>query len=164
ERLERVGTRSVERELQAIDAIATPKDFARQAGRLAAMNVNGFVNRSIDSDEHDPNVESLYLGQSGLGLPDRDYYLQSDAKFVEARHAYQAFVERLLPLSHRPDWASRAEKVVALETRLAELQWTRVENRDPLKTYNRLTLEALSRDAPQFDWRAWAQAQGLPAA
>ncbi|WP_243384658.1 M13 family metallopeptidase [Geothrix alkalitolerans] len=104
-----------------------------------------------------------YLGQGGTGLPDRDYYLKDDARSRDIRAKYEAHIARMLELAgDAPDLAKvRAKVVLDLETRLAQAQWTRVELRNPQKTYNKRTLDQLATEAPGFDWKAYFAARGV---
>ena len=103
------------------------------------------------------------LTQGGLGLPDRDYYLVADdARFAAARTSYATYLAALLRLSSTPgDAGATAAAVIALEAALARGQWTRVENRDPVKTYNRTEVAALVALAPGFDWQSWLAATAI---
>ncbi|MCR8704386.1 M13 family metallopeptidase, partial [Weissella cibaria] len=100
-------------------------------------------------------------GQGGLALPDRDYYLIDDARFVAARTAYQTYLTRLFTLTGEKDAEAQARAVIALETALAKAQWSKVENRDPLKTYNKLNVAALQKLSPGFDWAVFLEASGF---
>ena len=100
--------------------------------------------------------------QSGLGLPDRDYYLNdTDAKLKEARTKYQTLVEKMLGAAGEKNTATRAKEIVGLETALAKSQWTRVENRDPVKTYNKFALAKLAELTPGYDWKSQLRAADL---
>jgi len=101
----------------------------------------------------------MYVSQSGLGLPDRDYYLEPS--FAAQKAAYQAYVARLLGLIGWPDADANAAAVVAFEARLAEASWTKVEQRDPDKTYNPMTRAELAAFAPGFAWGAFLDNAGL---
>ena len=104
----------------------------------------------------------MYLRQSGLGLPDRDYYLnETDAKLKDARAKYQALIEKMLAQAGEKDAAIRAKEIIALETELAKAQWTRVENRNPVKTYNKFELAKLAELVPGYDWNAQLRAADL---
>ncbi|MGH6969815.1 MAG: M13 family metallopeptidase, partial [Stellaceae bacterium] len=94
----------------------------------------------------------VYLGQSGLGLPDRDYYLQKDPKFVALRTQYVTHVKAMLALSGDAGAAVDAKDVMAFETRLAQKQWSKVEDRDAEKTYNKYALNELPGLIPDFSW------------
>ena len=110
-------------------------------------------------DEHDATTYITHLQQGGLGLPDRDYYLKDDPHFRAIRAAYRAHIVKLLTLAGEPASEASASAMIALETSIARLQWTRVDNRDPLKTYNRrsraelppyLTDKDFGIDAPEL--------------
>src|SRR5262249_942669 len=117
----------------------------------------------------DPKESTRYIGifnQGGLGLPDRDYYLKDDPKSKELREAYRAHVVRVLELvGDAPDAAkAEADGILALETKLAQASITRVENRDPQKTYNKRTLAAMNAEAPGFDFAKFLTALGATTA
>jgi predicted metalloendopeptidase len=161
--VERVGLAPLARELAAIDAIAAPADLARAIGRLDRLGVNVPIDVSIDQDARDAQRYVPILTQGGLGLPDRDYYLVADdARFAAARASYATYLATLLRLSSTPgDADATAAAVIALETALARGQWTRVENRDPVKTYNKTEVAALGMLAPGFDWPGWLAATAI---
>src|SRR6202042_1683262 len=104
---------------------------------------------------------ALYIGQAGLGLPDRDYYMK--ASFAAQKTAYQAYVAKLLTLIGWPDAAANAAAVVAFETRLAEASWSKVEQRDPDKVYNPMSRSELAAYAPGFGWKAFLESADLGA-
>ena len=87
----------------------------------------------ISPDKRDATTYVAYLRQSGLGLPDRDYYLKDDAHFANVRTAYRAHIAKLLSLGGEAGGDAAADTIIALETAIAKLQWTRVENRDPVQ-------------------------------
>jgi putative endopeptidase len=160
-RAEQLGTTPIQAELKKIDAIATPEAMAAEAGALSEINAGGPVNGGIAADAKAPTTTIAYLTQAGTALPDRDYYLVDNPNFVEARTKYVEFLQKVFTLAGRPNAASDAKAVLDLETALAKLHWTRVESRDPIKTYNKIALADLSKEMPGFDWLAWARPQGL---
>jgi putative endopeptidase len=85
-------------------------------------------------------------------MPDRDYYLGTDAKLVETKAAYQAHIAKMLTLAGEPNAPARAAALVAFETEIARVSWTRVDSRDATKTYNKMSVAALSKGAPGFDF------------
>ena len=87
----------------------------------------------VHQDARDSTKYVFDLGQDGLGMPDRDYYLQNDAKLKRVREQYQKHVENMLALAGGNNAANDARDIVALETALATLQWSKVANRDPIK-------------------------------
>jgi putative endopeptidase len=162
-RIEALGAKPIQPELDAIRAAKTRAAL----GALMGRHVKGFFNSAfalgVDVDTKDVRHYAVYLGQAGLGLPDRDYYLQ--AQFAPKKAAYQAYLERLLTLEGWPEPKARAADIVALETRIAEASWTKAQQRNPDATYNPYTLAQLEKAAPGFPWRAYlAQAAvGAPA-
>jgi putative endopeptidase len=162
--VEEAGLTPLAHELAVIDAIATPAQLGAAIGRLSRLGANMPIAMAVELDARDATRYVPQLGQAGLGLPDRDYYLDADdAKFREARAKYVVYLARLLALSKTGggDPAAAAQSVLVLETALARGQWTQVENRDPVKTYNRVELDALAPLAPGFDWPGWLAATGL---
>ncbi len=104
----------------------------------------------------------MQVSQSGLGMPDRDYYLRNDERFAETRKAYTTYIARLFALANQPDPEGAAARIVALETKLAEKQWDRARNRDRNATYNKIGRRRRCRPStPHFDWQAYLAA--LPA-
>lgn len=97
-------------------------------------------------------------------MPDREYYLADDARNVKARADFAIYAEKLLSLAGTADATAAASRILALETAIAKLHWTRVENRDPVKTYNRMSLADATTAMPAFDWRAFISGMGPEAA
>ncbi len=166
--VETLGLSPLNGELAAIDAIKTKTDLARHFGRFFKLNLINPVVGYVDGDAQQPTHDVLYLFQGGLGLPDRDYYLKDDPKLKEYREKYVAFLTTILqrageggaPLEGAP-YAQTAAGIFALETRLARSHWTNVENRDAVKTYNKVTLADLGKQFPGFDWQAWTAELGV---
>ena len=99
--------------------------------------------------------------QGGLGLPDRDYYLKNDDKLKEYREKYVGFVGNILGQAGDADASKSAREIFVLETRLARAHWTNVENRDAVKTYNKVAVADLAKQFPGFDWDAWTTELGV---
>jgi putative endopeptidase len=156
-RAEALGMKPVSPELERV---AATKDHAQLAALFAHWSRVG-VDVPFDIGVHQDNKDSTKyvadLGQAGLGLPDRDYYLKDDAKLKEVRTKYQAFIVRMLTMSGETPAAatSDAASILALETKIAEAQWTKVENRDPIKTYNKVELDGLAQLMPHYDWKRY---------
>ena len=161
--VEKAGLAPLADELAAIDKIATPGEVAAAMGHLSTLALGMPIDVEVGQDARRAERYVPQISQGGLGLPDRDYFLVADdAKFKVARQQYVVYMARLLQLSRAPgDATASAEGVLALETALAKAQWTQVENRDPVKTYNRVDLAGLAPLAPGFDWPAWLAATGV---
>ncbi len=161
-----------EARLEALDAAPLKADLARIAAipDRAALSVymartyGGFGKSlfgvGVIPDPKQPDINTAYIGQDGLGLPDRDYYL-TDA-FKPQREAYLAYIERTLTMVGHADPGAAAKAILAFETRLAEAHWTRVEQRDIEKVVNPMTVKELQAYAPGIDWPAHFAAAGLP--
>ena len=135
--VEAAGLAGLRPELDRIRAVTDTAALPPLFARLSLLWVRTPYFIDVGPDEHDATTYIAHLRQSGLGLPDRDYYLKDDAHFTAIRAAYRAHVVKLLGLAGEPVSEADASAMIALETSIARLQWTRVENRDPLKTYNR---------------------------
>jgi putative endopeptidase len=144
-----------------IRAVADRSQWAAESGRMFREGVTAPFNGFVNSDDRIPTEMIMRLTQSGLGLPDRDYYLRDEPALAEKRTAYQAYLAQLLTLAGEADAAPRAAAVLAFERRLAQVHWTRIENRDDEKTYNKWALADFARNAPGFDWTRYFEATGL---
>ncbi len=148
-----------------LDAIAAIGDRAKLAATLGDLNREGIdapVNLRLRQDLKNPDIYSVYIGQGGLGMPDRDYYLDTkNPKFADVRTKYQAYVAQLLTLAGVPDAAAKAKMVYDLEAKMAAVQWSRVERRQVDKTYNPVATAALTAQDPGLDWTAFLTAAGV---
>jgi predicted metalloendopeptidase len=152
-RVESLGVRPLEAELAAIEAISNPRDLPAAFARAAAIGVRTPFSVGVSQDPKNSDVYVVTVSQSGLGMPDRDYYLRPDDRFAAIRSAYSSYISRLFTLAGRPDPPGAAARIVALETAVAEHQWDRVRNRDRDATYNRRSVAALQEAMPNFEWR-----------
>jgi putative endopeptidase len=146
-----------------LDRIAAAKTHADIVALMGdpEMPVDGPFGLLLDIDEKDPAHYVVYFGQSGLGMPDRDYYLLKDKGSVETRNAYRHYLAQMLELAGVKDKA-RAQAVFDLELRMARLHWPAADRREADKIYNRMSLAALDRLAPAFPWRTYLSAGGVP--
>jgi putative endopeptidase len=128
---------------------------------LTRMSVGIPFSVDISPDKRDATTYVAYLRQSGLGLPDRDYYLKDDAHFSNVRAAYRVHIAKLLALAGVPGDLIAADNVIEVETALAKLQWTRVENRDPVRTYNKTDISALPALVARDDLPSFLAAVGV---
>jgi putative endopeptidase len=151
DRIEALNSSPLDPELTAIRAAKTYEQLGLLMGRSEFDFEGTFFGISIDADPKDPTRYAVFLGQGGLGLPDRDYYLQP--AFTAQLAKYQQYVEQLLQLVGWPDAPGNAARIVAMETRIAQVSWTKAEERDPNNTYNPLTVSELEAFAPGFPWR-----------
>jgi neprilysin/putative endopeptidase len=151
-------------ELAAIDAAATPEALAAVLGALQRTDVGGATGIYVDTDSKNSTRYLVHLTQSGLGLPDESYY--RDEQHAEILAAYPLHIAAMFGLvygeeSQPNEWQATAERIVALETKLAAAHWDVVKRRDADLTYNLRTFAELPEEAPGFDWTAWVTAVGL---
>ncbi|POZ61884.1 peptidase M13 [Chromobacterium alticapitis] len=159
---ERRGLQPIEPDLKAITMLSSRGELVRLLGSWQAGNVKLPIGLYIGIDAKNATAYLPELYQSGLAMPDRDYYLGKDARFAKARDAYGAYLVKLFRQAGYAQPEKRAKRVMALETKLAQLQRSRVENRDPQKTYNKMTPAHLAKLAPKVDWTGFFAAAGLP--
>ena len=158
DRVEALGAEPIRSELEELGAVADKTALAAYVGRLERQGGGGFFGAYVDTDDRNSERYIVNVLQGGLGLPDESYY--REAKFAEVREKYLAHVERMFGLAGLDDAATAAQRVLAVETRLAEGHWERAETRDVIKTYNLRTIDDLKAAAPSFSWDAWATALG----
>ncbi len=151
--IEAKGIAPIKPELDKIAAIADKTQLAAMFGRFSRIGVSTPIGVGVGPDRKNPDAFQVGASQGGLGLPDRDYYLDmANPKFAEARAKYQAYVATLLGLSGFADAGARATAIIALETKIAATHWTRVERRQAEKTYNPVARADLDRAYPGVDW------------
>ncbi len=160
-KLEELGLKPVEPEFARIDALKSTAEIPALMAHYTRIGVSNPFTGYVNQDAKDPSQYIMYLFQSGLGLPDRDYYLLNDAKFKEIRAQYLAHVTKMLGLAGDKDAARNAKAIMALETALAKKHWTRVDSRDDDKTYNKLDRAQLKALTPAFDWEAYLKEAGI---
>ena len=157
--IEQQGAAPIAPELDAIRKATTLDQLAALMGRANVDFEPSLFGTNIDVDLKNPKIYSVYVGQGGLGLPDRDYYLKPE--FAAQKTWYQAYVARMLGLVGWADPEKSAADVVAFETRIAEASWTDVQNRDEVATYNPTKTADLGTLAPGFDWAEFLATEGL---
>ena len=161
-RLESLGLKPLAGDFAKVDAIADKSQLAGLVGHFNRIGVTAPIEVSVHQDARDASRYIVDLVQSGLGLPDRDYYIKDDEKrLVEIRAKYVVHVQAMLALAGDARAAQSARDILALETALAKVQWTKVENRDPVRTYNPTNVAQLAKLAPGFDWQSWMRAFGI---
>ncbi|PHV09007.1 peptidase M13 [Janthinobacterium sp. BJB412] len=161
-KLDAMGIKPLTGELSAIRSLKDKKGLPGLIAHLAQIGVPGPYGVYVSQDARESTKYAVGISQGGLGLPDRDYYLKKDdAKLVAVLAKYQAHVETMLKLAGDKNAAASAKAVVALETALAGVQWTKVENRDPVKRYNKMSIDKLAELAPGYDWKHALAAAGV---
>jgi predicted metalloendopeptidase len=148
--------------IDAISAARNHHDLTRLMGR-ADLQLLAPLRVSVGLDQKDPDRYAVIIGQSGLGLPDRDYYLKPDAVYAQMREKYRAHIARVLTLIGEPNPADEAQGILEVETRIARVQWPRAKARERDLTYNPRTRAELEQLVPGFYWETLLATAGVDA-
>lgn len=162
--IEKLGVEPLRPTLNEIAAISDYDGVIRRMALLQRDGADVPVGLFVSQDARNTTEYIIYLTQSGLGLPDRDYYFNQDEKFKNIRNSYAGYIQKLLELAGEAAGKpaeGKAARIIQLETDLAQAQWTRVQNRDREKTYNKFDLTGLKNLAPALNWRVYFEAVGV---
>ena len=159
--IDAAGVSGIEPILASIEAASTKEELVALFGKLAPKGVSTPVGLYIGADSKNSKMNTVYASQSGLNLPDRDYYLQDNEKFEDIRQAYVAHINNMFALSGQA--AGVGESILALETKLAEISWSRLERRDPDKRYNKKNLKDWDATLDALPIEAIASGRGFGA-
>ena len=156
------GLAPVQKDLDYLAHLRTKADVAR-AMASARLMTESIYNVGIGVDDKNPDAYSINLSQSGLGLPNRDYYLKLDDKaLADTRDAYKKYLAQMLTMAGYKDADARAAKIYAVEAKMAKVEWPNEDRRDEDKVYNPMSFSALEKLAPQFPWKAYFNEAGIP--
>jgi putative endopeptidase len=144
--------------IRALNDKAAYPTLAAEADRAGIASLFGAY---VGQDDRNPDRYIVSMYQSGLGMPDRDYYLEQNEHFQTIRASYMTFLEQMLTLAGETNAHARAQAVMDFETRVARAHWTQVESRDATKTYNKLTIADLVRRAPGYDFPGFLRGIGV---
>lgn len=161
ETLNELGVAPLQAEFAKIAALGSKSDLARYFGESQAIGLDSPLAMWIGIDAKDSTRYASHIWQSGLGLPDRDYYFNDQERFVKLRAEYLAHIEKMFEMAGLDNGAEAAKMLLALETKLAEHHWTRVAVRDSEKRYNKYAVSDLGQLTQAFDWGAYLKAQGI---
>jgi hypothetical protein len=156
-RIAHMGLTPLAASFSRIDKARANSDLVSLFAKFSEENIVVPIGISVHPDQKDAKAYVLDLSQSGLGLPDRDYYLSDDETLTKIRSQYQDHIARMLKKIGVQEAVQAAKDVMTIETAIAQAQWTRVENRDPVKTYNKMSRAELHTLVPQVDWTAYFQ-------
>ncbi len=156
-KLDQLGASPIQPLLAEINKIQDKKSLSAQIAKSLEYGVETPLTWFVMPDKRDSMKNQVYFHQSGLGLPDRDYYLEQSPRFNAIRNAYLNYMEDMLKLAGYSSVKASAERVLALETQIAEVQWSRVENRQSDKTYNLRKTSELARVMNVMNWQAMSQ-------
>ena len=163
-KMEQQGIAPLKEELAKINAVQTPADVMQEAAHLHSIGANVFFDEGVGQDAKNSEVMSYQLSQGGLGLPNRDYYFNTDARTQKIRAEYPQMIAKMLQATgvDAASAATKATAIVALETRLATASRKLEDLRDPYKNYNKMTTAGLATLSPGIDWNATFTTIGLP--
>ena len=161
-KIEAAGAAPLKPYLAEIAAVQTPAQLAAAFGKGTRRGMDMPIGVGIQQDLKENSVYSIYAGQGGLGMPDRDYYLVDNPKFVETRAKYVQHIATMLRLGGVADPQGAAQRIYDLEKKIAEVHWERAKLRQVELAYNPVARADLAKQMPGFDWNAMLAAQGLP--
>lgn len=161
---EREGIKPVLPMLTEIDGMRDRKDVQPMIAKLNLIGIAVPFSLFGDSDVHEPENVIAQFGASGLGMPDRDYYVKEEARFKEAREKYRKYIGRLFELAgaSKADAQASVTAIMDLETQLAKASLENVALRDPKATDHKMSIGDMQKLTPSFDWKAYYQALALP--
>jgi putative endopeptidase len=162
--IEADGLKPIEPEMTRIAAIAGVGELQSEVARFHIQGLRAMFGFGSGQDDKDSTQVIAQAAQGGLGLPDRDYYVQQDERSRKLREQYRQHIVKMLRLAGDGSAAAEnsARTVLALETRLAEASSTRVERRDPQANYHKMNLAELRELTPQFSWETYFRDIGFP--
>jgi len=159
---EQLGIKPLRPELDRIAAIQDRKQLLHYLARAQLLMIDNPIGAQIFADAKNPDLNTLWVTQSGLGLPERDYYFSEEKRFVEIRAAYEKHIDNVFKLAGRSDSAAVAKDLMAFETRIAKASWPAVKMRDIEALYNPVTVEDAEKATPGIDWSTWLTQMTLP--
>jgi putative endopeptidase len=159
-RLNAEGAAPIKKYLDELYAVPDKKALAAHLGKLNLVGEGGFFGGGVDADLMDSKTQIFYLGQGGLGMGDRDYYV--DPANAELRKGYEAMLAKLFALAGLDKPEQRAANAAGVEDKLAEFSWTSVQNRDIEKLYNPMSSAQIFKAYPGFDFKTFCEAMGVP--
>lgn len=148
------GLMPAQKDLNYLQGLKTSEDIARAMAN-PSLQAYGIYNIAIKVNDKDSSKYAVELSQSGLGMPDRDYYLRDDKDLAAARDAYKKYLAGMFAIAGLNDGSARAARVYDLEYKIAQAQWPTADRRDADKVYNPMSLSDLKKFAPQFPWEAF---------
>ena len=160
-KIEELGLSPLEEELALINNVQSLDGVTGLFAHHSIIGVQRPFRFGVGQDDKNSEEYILFFSQSGLGLPDRDYYFNKGEKFENIRTKYVEYITKILELANEDNATEIANKVMEMEKDLAKNQWTRVENRDAEKTYNKFEVKKLSGLSPNFNWQLFFDDAGI---
>lgn len=163
ETIEKQGLEPLKPEFEKIKSIKTIEDVQDQLAHFHSYGISSLFGFFGSTDIKNSEMNIAHLSQGGLGMSDRDYYLNDDDRTVEIREAYKKHLVKMMILTgiSEVEAEEMAETIMKIETRLAKASFTRLENRNPHATYNKMTQKEVSDNYPSFDWKKYMTSLGV---
>jgi len=155
------GITPIQSILDKINNLKDKNELASFFGENQAIAIINPIELYIDVDAKDSSRYATHIWQSGLGLPDKDYYFNEAERFVKLRSGYITHIEKMYKIAGLDNGLSVAKAIMSIETQLAKFHWTRVETRDSEKRYNKFDVANLNSITDAFNWQAYLAAQGV---
>ncbi|HET9335038.1 MAG TPA: M13 family metallopeptidase [Sphingomicrobium sp.] len=162
--IEAKGLSPIQPWLGEIKGLSSRGDYAALAAKAGRYGIGIPFGLYVGQDDKNPDRYVTAMYQGGIGMPDRDYYLEQDERMKGIRAKYLEHLTNVLTLAGEPNAAARAKAVLDFETEIAKVHWTQIDSRDATKTYNLMPLSKLQADARGFDWATFLKDSGLSAA
>lgn len=161
--IEKEGINPLKPQLEQITALQSPKDLMAYVAKAHTNGVNLFFSEGVSQDAKNSEVMTYELGQGGLGLPNRDYYFNADARTAKIRTAYPDYVAKIFELmgTDATTAKTKATNVIAIETKLAKASRKLEDLRDPYKNYNKMAISQLKNLSPTIDWASTLKQIGV---
>jgi putative endopeptidase len=161
--IEKNGLKPLAQTVDLIEGIKSKDDLAAVGGLFHTLGINVFFDDNVSQDAKSSDVMAYYLNQGGLGMPDRDYYFNSDAKTVAVRKAYTRYLFTIFKQLGVDSAAAetKSNAVVSLETRLAGMSRKLADLRDPYANYHKMSIPALNRLTPNINWNLFLKKVGI---
>ena len=158
EKIEKIGIAPIEKDLAAAQSFKNKDEFLKLLGELEGDGLSGLFYSYVSTDNKDSSKNIIYLGQSGLSLPDEAYYREDE--YQEIRDAFVIHIKKMFELAGLENIA--ATDVLEIESSIAACHWDQVKDRDAELTYNKKSLQQLVQLAPAFNWPLWMGASSTP--
>jgi len=159
-RIEQLGITPIEKDLAAAQAITSRGEFLQRLGEFEARGLSGLFYTYVSTDNKDSTKNIVYLGQSGLSLPDEAYYREGEYQGI--RDTFLLHVQKIFELADIENAQAQAKQVLEIETLIAACHWDQVKDRDAELTYNKRSFAELTALAPDFDWQLWITSSQTP--
>ncbi len=161
--IEKAGISPLKAELDKIAALQTPKDVMAQAAHMHTYGVGVFFGEGVSQDAMNSEVMAYYMSQGGLGLPNRDYYFNTDERTTKIRNEYPKYIAKVFGLMGVDSATAnaKAKAIVAMETKLAQASRKLEALRDPYANYNKMAISNLKSISPTIEWPTYLQQMGV---